>query len=387
MVADAGGAEDRPDVLPVLQGGGGDRVRRRGEVRVRGRAAYARLRAAGRGGRTRRPRRRRTRRSPRTRTTTSSTTRRGGRRGRSRPGPGARRAPPARGDYRYAYTASANAAGVNAWAVKTVETLPDGNTNTVYTNASGQVMLKAYRDAATGQQWATYYMYDTAGRVVLEAATVGGDGVRRRVRGPGAVRVGERAVPGGRGGAGDHARVLVPRPRRRRRPRAGRRGFEQAASVKRGETGVAGAAGRVDVLPAGGGAGATATPVATQTVYRNDDGTGAETMSFAYAWFAGAAQPAVRDDDAAGRDGGGRERAGDGDRLGDRFMTRSDGRSWTRDAGGVPDVRPVRRGDRGGRQVDRRREHGEHRGFRGSARRVGDASGRRAAPGDGDRGR
>ena len=39
------------------------------------------------------------------------------------------------GTFTYAYTASSNTAGPNSWAVKTVETLPDGNQNIVYTNA------------------------------------------------------------------------------------------------------------------------------------------------------------------------------------------------------------------------------------------------------------
>src|SRR5205085_491518 len=37
--------------------------------------------------------------------------------------------------------------------------------------------------------------------------------------------------------------------------------------------------------------GATVNPVATDTVYRNTDGTGAETTSSAYTWFTGTAQP------------------------------------------------------------------------------------------------
>jgi hypothetical protein len=69
------------------------------------------------------------------------------------------------GTYSYAYTASANTADYNNWAEKTVETLPDGNTNTVYTNAFGEVMLKAYHDVSSGNTWDTYFVYDGAGRI------------------------------------------------------------------------------------------------------------------------------------------------------------------------------------------------------------------------------
>src|SRR5207248_2548092 len=73
------------------------------------------------------------------------------------------------GTYTYAYTASTNPAGMNSWAVKTVETLPDGNQNVVYTNAYGEVMLDAYKDTAANREWPTDYRYDDHGRLVLTA--------------------------------------------------------------------------------------------------------------------------------------------------------------------------------------------------------------------------
>src|SRR5262249_12466110 len=39
----------------------------------------------------------------------------------------------------------------------------------VYTNPYGQVMLKAYKDVASGQQWVNFYQYDLQGRVVVAA--------------------------------------------------------------------------------------------------------------------------------------------------------------------------------------------------------------------------
>jgi hypothetical protein len=39
-----------------------------------------------------------------------------------------------------------NAAGFNGWAMKTVETLPDTSTNTVYTNTYGEVMLTVHQN-------------------------------------------------------------------------------------------------------------------------------------------------------------------------------------------------------------------------------------------------
>jgi YD repeat-containing protein len=71
------------------------------------------------------------------------------------------------GQYAFTFTTSSNPDGYNSWAVKTVETLPDGNQNVVYTNAYGGVMLKSFQSG--GQQWNTFYQYDGQGRVVRMA--------------------------------------------------------------------------------------------------------------------------------------------------------------------------------------------------------------------------
>ena len=73
------------------------------------------------------------------------------------------------GTYTYDYTASNNPPGFNSWAGKTVETLPDGNQNIVYTNAYGEVMLQDYHDNSTGLNSLTFYQYDDQGRLLLQA--------------------------------------------------------------------------------------------------------------------------------------------------------------------------------------------------------------------------
>jgi YD repeat-containing protein len=73
------------------------------------------------------------------------------------------------GTFTYSYTTSSNVSSTSNWAVKTVETLPDGNQNTVYTNYAGEVLLTDYRDTTTSQDWNTFDKYDPQGRNVLEA--------------------------------------------------------------------------------------------------------------------------------------------------------------------------------------------------------------------------
>ncbi|MCI0681759.1 MAG: FG-GAP-like repeat-containing protein, partial [Gemmataceae bacterium] len=70
------------------------------------------------------------------------------------------------GEYTFTYANSSFANSHNNWARKTVETLPDGNQHIVYTNFAGQVMLKAFKDTTTDDEWITYFKYDTSGRLI-----------------------------------------------------------------------------------------------------------------------------------------------------------------------------------------------------------------------------
>ncbi|HEY8503751.1 MAG TPA: hypothetical protein VIL46_04160, partial [Gemmataceae bacterium] len=78
------------------------------------------------------------------------------------------------GTFTYSYTDSGyqpqgTAIDFNSWQTVTVETLPDGNRNVVYTNPFGQVMLKVFVDDATDQEWEEFYAYDADGRTLLMA--------------------------------------------------------------------------------------------------------------------------------------------------------------------------------------------------------------------------
>jgi hypothetical protein len=73
------------------------------------------------------------------------------------------------GTYEFAYHTSGFADGHNSWRRKTVETLPDGNQNIVFTNFAGQVMLSVFKDVTTSDEWITYHRYDADGRLILTA--------------------------------------------------------------------------------------------------------------------------------------------------------------------------------------------------------------------------
>jgi RHS repeat-associated protein len=194
------------------------------------------------------------------------------------------------GTYSYAYTASANASGVNAWRTKTVVTTPEGNTDTVYTNAFGQVMLDAYTETATGQAFDTFYRYDAAGRLVLEAAP--------------------SAVSGYDDGYDDLVDYVSGNAIYLRDSDGVLTKYTYAGSTTATDTTAGDAAGYLtgtDLLH-----GEAGTPVpqetrtyvertayttlafyfpAASTVYRNDDGTGGQTTTTTYTWQGSTAMP------------------------------------------------------------------------------------------------
>lgn len=63
------------------------------------------------------------------------------------------------GEYTFSYLSSENTPDENHWAMKTTETLPDGNSNVVYTNKFGQIMLTDFHDTTTDQHWISDWLY------------------------------------------------------------------------------------------------------------------------------------------------------------------------------------------------------------------------------------
>jgi YD repeat-containing protein len=183
--------------------------------------------------------------------------------------------------YSYNYFGDTGATALNTWRYKTVETLPDGNTNTVYTNTAGEVLLKVFNDvsdsgnpALAGQQWATAYQYDAQGRLLLTAnpssVTASSSGGQLFLSDPsgtptswylnstGLENLTDYYTSGASAGYQDDTYL-----------RQGYSGseIEQSTETYTAYTALSGIA--VD-------------PVASDTVYRNNDGSGQETTSYTY---------------------------------------------------------------------------------------------------------
>jgi RHS repeat-associated protein len=197
------------------------------------------------------------------------------------------------GTFTYGYTSSSNPNGYNSWSSKTVETLPDGNTNTVYANYAGEGMLKVFHDQASGNNWETFYKYDTSGRVILKAnpSAVSGyndsfaDLLDR-------TQVGDYGYLNATSGlleVTDYYATTTAGDPLLGGSAGGVAGYYQDTKLQQGTAGtpILQASAQYFTHSAGG---ATVAPIATQAVYRNTDGTGAETTSYAYSWFSGTTQ-------------------------------------------------------------------------------------------------
>jgi RHS repeat-associated protein len=185
------------------------------------------------------------------------------------------------GTFTFASVQSRNTKAYNSWATKTTVGLPDGNTDIEYTNTYGEVMLQVHQDATTGQNWETFFQYDTGtGRLIMKAmpsAVTGYDDTKadllNKVKGnyqylsdtTGLIYLFDYYISGTA------------------------TGYYQDTKVEQGELGTA-VLQETDAYTSHTVNAVTISPVASNTVYRNTDGTGAETTTYAYTFFTGTNQ-------------------------------------------------------------------------------------------------
>ena len=200
--------------------------------------------------------------------------------------------------YSYSYS-SGNVRGYNSWFVKNVETLPDGNTNTVYSNVFGQQILKVYTDTSTGHKWGWFTAYDANGNAVLSAQ-------------PSAV-----ALPSSLSTLEQYADILhqtgtsssgygtyqylsdsaglinltdyYASTTATSSAAGGVALYVHDTKVEHGDTGTPILQNSEDYFARSDGTN-TVYPVADDTRYRNTDGTGAQTTSYSYTWYSGTVQ-------------------------------------------------------------------------------------------------
>ena len=192
------------------------------------------------------------------------------------------------GTYTYSYTAGSNSPGYNSWAEKTVETLPDNNQNIVYTNAYGEVMLSVYHDTTSGLSWDTFYKYDSQGRILWQANPSAVTGYNDTYADLLNYQSGSYQYLSNNSGlitVNDYYSSTTAGET----TAGGVQGYQQDVKVQQGQSGTAILQSQTQYYAHTAG-GVTVAPVATQTAYRNTDGTGGETTSYSYTWFSGTTQ-------------------------------------------------------------------------------------------------
>ena len=196
------------------------------------------------------------------------------------------------GTYTYAYTTSTNASGFNSWLTKTVETLPDGNQNTVYTNYAGEVMLEDFKDITDPantllqtKHWITLDRYDGAGRLIEEAQP-------SAVTGYNDTYADLMNFVGGTSTYLSNTTGVIDLYDYGTSTTATSTTAGDVVGYAKDDKVQVGQAGTPILLDstqyiAHTANGTTVYAQAASTVYRNTDGTGAETTSDTYTWFAG----------------------------------------------------------------------------------------------------
>jgi RHS repeat-associated protein len=180
------------------------------------------------------------------------------------------------GTYGYSYNNGSFPNGNNNWSVASTETLPDGNTNTVYTNFVGQVLLTDYKDVASGNHWVAYYQYNGNFQLIEQAspsAVVSYDPSQANLgvvlnSSSGLITITDygASTTATSSMAGDVSN------------------YYKDTKVQQGSGGTPILQSQTQYFSQTAN-GITIYPTATQTVYRNTGGTGAETTSYAYTFF------------------------------------------------------------------------------------------------------
>jgi RHS repeat-associated protein len=192
------------------------------------------------------------------------------------------------GTFTYSYTVGTFANGYNTWATKTVETLPDGNQNIVYENFAGEVMLSVYHDTTSGLSWETFNEYDNSGRLILTAnpsAVTGYDDTRPDLLNNQGSGYQYLSNTSGLIQTTDYYQTTTATAT----TAGGVLGYVQDTKIQQGQQGTPILQSQMQYFQQTAG-GATVNPLATSTMYRNTDGSGAETTSYSYTWFSGTTQ-------------------------------------------------------------------------------------------------
>src|SRR5579884_3169033 len=187
------------------------------------------------------------------------------------------------GTYTFIYTPSSNTPGHNSWAMKTLVTNPDGSTDKVYTDAYGEVMLDDHYDPSSGLHTDHFYVYNNNGQLTLAAEPTAVTGYND------AYADLLDNVNGSYQYLNNSSGLITRYDYYTTTTSTAVANYLEDEKIQQGQTGT--------LIPQETWQytslnynGQTIGVISSDTVYRNSDGTGAETTSFTYTWYAGTAQ-------------------------------------------------------------------------------------------------
>ncbi|MFO0935124.1 MAG: RHS repeat-associated core domain-containing protein [Gemmataceae bacterium] len=193
------------------------------------------------------------------------------------------------GTYTYSYaTPSTFTRYANTWAYKVVETLPDSTTNTYYTDFQQNLLMKVHTDGSN--QWIWDYRYDNSGRLIMASQPSAVSGFDETLS----------DLIGYSGGSATYLRdsdglvstYSYGSSTTATSTTAGDvQYYLKQTAIRHGELGTDIPQSTYSYIARPTSANTIYFP-ATQTVYRNDNGTGAQTTTETYTWLGSTAQPA-----------------------------------------------------------------------------------------------
>ena len=183
-----------------------------------------------------------------------------------------------------------NPDGPNSWTYRTIETLPDNSPtfvsqNIVYCNSYGEVLLNVYESGTPGntQEWDTFYQYDAEGRLILQANPSAVTGYDENT--PDLLKNVNGNYQYLQDNQGEITRIdYYAATTATETTPGGAAGYYEDTTLQQGQLGTPIVQTSTQYFAHSDG-GATVYPEATTTVYRNTDGTGAETTQYAYTWY------------------------------------------------------------------------------------------------------
>jgi RHS repeat-associated protein len=186
------------------------------------------------------------------------------------------------GKYEYSYDVSSNSDNYNSWKRKTVETLPDGTERIYFLNYAGQKMLDITKVGS--DEWITYYKYDSQGRMILQAnpsAMLGYDEAYESLIDNDGGNLEFLADNAGLITTYSYATSTTATAT----TSGAATGYLSGMAIQQGESGTSIPQTAIQYYAHESEVDGTFVyPVATQTVYRNDNGTGGQTTTYTYTW-------------------------------------------------------------------------------------------------------